>query len=90
MHYASKSLKASINTYIPFLNEPNLSNASEMSIAANLAGKAISISKTTAPHAISYPITTYCNIPHGHAVAISLGKFFVINSGLKSKYKKKS
>ena len=49
--YALKSLRVSINSYIPFLNDPNLKNAAEMSIAANLAGKAISISKTTAPHA---------------------------------------
>ena len=33
-----------------------LKNATEMSIAANLAGKAINISKTTAPHAASYPL----------------------------------
>ena len=37
---------------------PNFKNASEMAIAANLAGKAISISKTTAPHATSYPFTS--------------------------------
>ena len=51
-----------------------------MAIAANIAGKAINISKTTAPHAISYPITKHLNIPHGHAVALTLGKFFVINN----------
>ena len=32
-----------------------------MAIAANFAGKAINISKTTAAHAISYPITKYLN-----------------------------
>ncbi len=79
VHYASKSLKASINTYIPFLNEPNLSNASEMSIAANLAGKAISISKTTAPHATSYPFTSLFDISHGHAVGLFFEKFFRFN-----------
>ena len=40
-------------------NNPNFKNATEMAIAANLAGKAISISKTTAPHAISYPFTSF-------------------------------
>ena len=53
VEYASKSLKISINSHI--LNNPTFKNASEMSIASNLAGKAISISKTTAPHAVSYP-----------------------------------
>ena len=43
--YAYKSLKISTNSYISFLKNPNLKNATEMGIAANLAGKAISISK---------------------------------------------
>jgi len=51
-----------------------------VSEAAHFAGKAINITTTTAAHAISYPITTYFNVPHGHAVALTLGKFFVINS----------
>ena len=51
----------------------------ELSIASNLAGKAIDITKTTAPHAISYPITKIFNVPHGHAVAMTLGHFFLIN-----------
>lgn len=50
-----------------------------MALAANIAGKAINITKTTAPHALSYPITTHYGLPHGHAVALLLGKFFIIN-----------
>ena len=50
-----------------------------MSIAANLAGKAISISKTTAPHAASYPFTSLFNISHGHAVALFFEKFMTFN-----------
>lgn len=50
-----------------------------MSKAANLAGKAINITTTTAPHAISYPITAYFGLQHGHAVALTLGYFFEIN-----------
>ena len=48
--------------------------------AANLAGKAINISKTTACHAVSYPITSHFGVPHGHAVTLTLGKMFVYNS----------
>ena len=51
--------------------------------AANLAGKAINISTTTAPHAISYPLSVFFDIPHGHAVSIILGSFFVVNSNYK-------
>ena len=77
--YASKSLKISINSYVSYLNDPNLKNAAEMSISANLAGKAISISKTTAPHAVSYPFTSLFNIGHGHAVGLFFENFFKFN-----------
>ena len=77
--YASRSLKVSISSYIPFLNDPNIKNATEMSIASNLAGKAISISKTTAPHAVSYPFTSLFNISHGHAVGLFFENFFKFN-----------
>lgn len=40
--------------------------------AANLAGKAINITQTTAPHAMSYKLTSLYGLPHGHAVAICL------------------
>jgi alcohol dehydrogenase class IV len=40
--------------------------------AANLAGKAINISKTTAAHAMSYKLSSVLNIAHGHAVALCL------------------
>ena len=46
-----------------------------MCVAANYSGKAINISKTTAPHALSYEISRLLNIPHGYAVALTLGKF---------------
>jgi alcohol dehydrogenase class IV len=79
VEYALKSLRISTNSYISFLNEPNLKNATEMSIASNLAGKAISISKTTAPHAASYPFTSLFNISHGHAVGLFFESFFKFN-----------
>jgi len=79
IEYASSSLKISVKSYISFLNNPNLKNATEMSIASNLAGKAISISKTTAPHAVSYPFTSLFNISHGHAVGLFFENFFKFN-----------
>jgi alcohol dehydrogenase class IV len=77
--YATRSLKISVDNYLLFLKEPNLKNATEMSIAANLAGKAISISKTTVPHAVSYPFTSLFNISHGHAVSLFFEDFFKFN-----------
>jgi alcohol dehydrogenase class IV len=40
--------------------------------ASNLAGQAIAFTATTAPHAMSYKLTTTYGYPHGHSVAISL------------------
>ena len=77
--YALKSLKISSNSYLSFLDNPNIKNASEMCIAANLAGKAINISKTTVPHATSYPFTSLFNISHGHAVSLFFESFFKYN-----------
>ena len=79
VEYASKSLRVSVNSFISFVNNPNMKNATEMSIAANLAGKAISISKTTAPHAASYPFTSLFDISHGHAVSLFFERFFKFN-----------
>jgi alcohol dehydrogenase len=54
-----------------------------MAKAANLAGKAINITTTTAPHAISYPITSTYGLQHGHAVSVILGEFFEVNYNFK-------
>ena len=50
--------------------------AQKMLEAAHLAGKAINISKTTAAHAWSYAFTSAYNIPHGHAVWLTLPAIF--------------
>ena len=50
-----------------------------MAKAAHLSGKAINITKTTAPHALSYYLTSHFGIPHGHAVALFLGPFIEFN-----------
>ena len=77
--YAKKSLKISLKFYLDYLKYPNITNTSAMCIAANLSGKAINISKTTAPHAVSYPFTSMYNISHGHAVSLTLEKFLKFN-----------
>jgi len=70
------------------IDNPTKHSRLAMAKAANLAGKAINITKTTAPHAISYPITSYFNIPHGHAVGLTLGDILVYNSKGNNKVKK--
>jgi len=87
--YASKAITAIWHAIIPAVRDKNKVAMEEMSYAANSAGKAINISKTTAPHAISYPISMCSNIAHGHAVALTLGKFFIINSDIAKSLEKK-
>ena len=43
---------------------------------ANLAGQAINLTQTTAPHAFSYKLTSLYHLPHGHAVALCLPKIW--------------
>ena len=77
--YAKKSLKISTKSFIPYLEKPSIRNSAEMLIASNLAGKAISISKTVAPHAISYPFSSIFNLSHGHAVSLFFENFMKFN-----------
>lgn len=46
--------------------------AGQIMFAANEAGKAINITQTTAPHAMSYKLTSLYRIAHGHATALCL------------------
>jgi len=78
--YAKKAIKLAINNLSLTTNNPTKESRVAMSKAANLAGKAINITRTTAPHAISYPITAYFNIPHGHAVGLTLPQILIYNS----------
>ena len=51
-----------------------------MLLASNFAGKAINISKTTSAHAWSYAFTSKLNVPHGHAVWLTLPQIFEIHA----------
>ncbi len=79
--YAIKAIKDISQNIEPYLGQNKESSRVAKSIAeaAHLAGKAINISKTTAPHAISYTLTSKFNVPHGHAVTLCLRNMFAIN-----------
>jgi alcohol dehydrogenase len=78
--YAAKAIKMILPTLQNTVCCPTKESRKIMSLASNLAGRAINITKTTGAHALSYPLTTYFNIPHGHAVALMLKYFLKINS----------
>lgn len=55
-----------------YIYENTDESARQIMCAANLAGQAICITQTTAPHAFSYKVTSLYGLPHGHAVAVCL------------------
>ena len=77
--YASKAIKIILNNLSDAFKTSSLKSLSQMAKAAFLSGKAINITKTTASHAVSYPLTTYFKIPHGHAVSLTLSSFLKFN-----------
>jgi len=78
--YASKSLQILVETFDSLIENPTNRVWDSMMEASFLSGKAINISKTTGPHAISYAITQYFGIPHGLAVILTLPAFLSFNS----------
>ncbi len=76
---SKKSIKIILNFLKESIYKKTKKSRLQMALASNLSGQAINITKTTAPHALSYEITQSLNIPHGHAVALTLGRFFIIN-----------
>ena len=77
--YALKSLEYSYNNIESHVNKKTFLTAYNMCNASFFSGKAINISKTTAPHAVSYPFTAYFGIKHGHAVSLTLTDFIEYN-----------
>lgn len=68
------------NNLVQATQAPTVEVRAAMSRASHLAGKAINISKTTAPHALSYYLTSNHDIPHGMAVALTLSTMLAYNA----------
>jgi len=81
-NFAKKAIELIMKNLLEVVHNPSKESRYNMAIAANFSGKAINITKTTACHAISYPITSYFNVPHGHAVALTLPSMLVFNSNV--------
>ncbi|MCL1828003.1 MAG: phosphonoacetaldehyde reductase [Oscillospiraceae bacterium] len=71
--YSQKAVRLIIDNMDDYLKNEAGSNKN-MLTASNLAGKAINITTTTAPHAMCYKLTTMYGLPHGHAAALCLPK----------------
>lgn len=73
--YAQRAIQGILYYKEPYLNNEEHGNV-KMLEAANLAGRAINISQTTAGHAMSYKLTSLYGIAHGNAVALCVEKLW--------------
>ncbi len=81
--YAKEAIDIILSKMASYLSENTTANGMILK-AANLAGRAIDITKTTAAHAMSYKLTSLYGIPHGYAVAVCLPyvwEMFLTNLG---------
>lgn len=69
--YSSRAIRSIVTCVADYL-AGDTDAACKMLEAANQAGKAINLTTTTAPHAMSYKLTSLYGIPHGHAVALCM------------------
>lgn len=70
--YARRAVETIWEKWHAYIMDADESAAAEVMLAANYAGRAINITQTTAPHAMSYKLTSLYGLPHGHAVAVCL------------------
>lgn len=77
--YAAESILLWKDFFIKAVTAPDAAAREKMLQAAHLAGKAINITRTTGPHALSYYLTAHHTILHGQAVALFLPLFFLYN-----------
>lgn len=78
--YSREAIRLALDHLHSAVHQPSPQARYAMSKASHLAGKAIDIAKTTAPHALSYTLTARFGVPHGHAVALTLGPLWIFNS----------
>jgi len=80
--YAQEAARLAFDNLATATNSPTPAARRAMCRASHLAGKAINITKTTAPHALSYFLTSRYGVPHGMAVASTLAAMLDFNAGV--------
>lgn len=70
--YSELAVRLIMDNYRRYIFHNDEQAAGQVMLAANYAGRAIHITQTTAPHAMSYQLTSLYRLPHGHAVAVCL------------------
>jgi len=82
--YATRAIGLILESIDLAINKNDKESIGNLSLAAHFSGKAINITKTTAPHAISYTLTSNFGVPHGHAVAALLIQVVLVSIEKKS------
>ena len=80
--YSKKAISLAIENLAENVQKPTNRTRESMLFASYYSGKAINIAQTTMAHSVSYPLTSYFGIPHGHAVAVTLPYFLLLNTGV--------
>ena len=70
--YAKAAVEKIRDNLFEYVNENTEASRDAIMSASNLAGRAIAVTATTAPHAMCYKLTTTYGYPHGYSVALSL------------------
>ena len=73
--YSKEALSLIMKYKDEYLSNTNEGNR-KMLLAANTAGKAINITRTTAGHAMCYKLTSLYKISHGHAAFLCVSKLY--------------
>jgi alcohol dehydrogenase class IV len=79
--FSKKAIRLIWNNLYKAINGDQIA-LTNMAEGSNFAGKAINITKTTAPHSLSYGFTSMFGLPHGHAVALFLPFFIKYHYGI--------
>jgi len=72
IHYSKQAITMIRDHWKAYVMDHAPTAVEQILLASNYAGRAINITATTAPHAMSYKLTSHYGIPHGHAVALCM------------------
>lgn len=80
--HSARAIALSRDSLVEAATAPTDAAREAMMQSSYAAGQAIDIARTTAPHALSYILTTDYGVTHGHAVAMTLGAVFAYNASI--------
>jgi alcohol dehydrogenase class IV len=76
-------LRLAWDTLTVVADDPTPQSRRVMAEASTLAGAAIATARTTASHALSYHLSVTFGVPHGLAVALTLGPLLEFNAAVR-------